>query len=124
MSSINGVDSLIINAIRAKTEKKVVTGTEKLKVTSDKHDEDREKQQPQQKRPNIKKAIRQLNAMLKENQVPLQFQIIEMPNQKQDQIRLVDSNNKVIFTDVPYSKIYLLIHQLENLKGFTVDHLI
>jgi len=123
LSSINGIDTLVLNTIRAKTEKSTVTGTERAKVTGDKNKEDNPSNNFQRRSKNLKAAVKKLNKLLKSHKAPFLFQFVNTENSFT--IQVVDLENNIIFAQVPPEKVFNLLDKLNDIsKGFTIDRLI
>jgi len=121
LTTLNGVDSLVINSIKTKTQKQVVIKTRQTKVTGDKHDEDKEKHHWGYSRESLKDAVDRANKLLQNSSAYLCLQI--MQKNGEIKILLMDMDSKAIISEVPPAKVFQLIKRFDNYKGFAVDRL-
>lgn len=125
MTSINGVDPIIVNNIKVQTQRPAIIETKKSKVSEDKKDQDRdrekEKRHPEATSQSLTAAVEMLNRMLELNKVTLYFQIIN--NHSVIKVQLIDSNNQNLISEMLPEKVFRLVTAF-NTKGFTIDELI
>lgn len=124
MTNINGIDAIVVNNIKALTQRPVVIETKKTKVSDnqkDKKEEEKEKRQPEPPLQNLIIAGEKLNKLLELNNIPLYFQIIN--NLGVIKVQLIDADNKNIISEMFPEKIFELLMKF-NTTGFTVDELI
>lgn len=121
MTSINGVDPLIINAIKTKTQKPAIIEAKKVKVSEDQRDEGKGKHRQGYPKKRLKDAVEKLNKILELNKLPLYFQI--PINNDAEKVQLLNFDNDNIIAEMDPEKIYQLVTQF-NTKGITVDELI
>ena len=124
MTSINGIDPIIVNNIKVVTQKPVVIETKKTKVSDnqkDQKDEEKEKRHREPAQQNLITAVEKLNKLLEMNKIPLCFQIIN--NQGIIKVQLTDADNKNIISEMLPEKVFELLKKF-NITGFTVDELI
>ena len=124
MTSIHGVDPIIVNNIKVLTQKSVVIETKKAKVNDnqkDKKDEEKEKRHREPSLQNLMTAVEKLNKLLEINKIPLCFQIIN--NQGVIKVQLIDTENKNIISEMVPEKAFELLMKF-NTIGFTINELI
>lgn len=124
MTSIHGIDPIIVNNIKVLTQKPVVIETKKTKVSdnqNDKKEQEKEKRHPEPPRQNLMTTVEKLNKLLELNKIPLGFQIIN--NQGVIKIQLIDAANKNIIAEMLPEKAFDLLIKF-NTTGFTVNELI
>ncbi len=124
MTSIHGIDPIIVNNIKVQTQKPVVIETKKTKVSDnqkDKKDEEKEKRHSEPPLQNLITAVEKLNKLLELNKIPLCFQIIN--NQGVIKVQLIDADNKNIIAEMLPEKVFELLMKF-NTTGFTLDELI
>jgi len=124
LTNINGIDAIVVNNIKALTQRPVVIETKKTKVSDnqkDKKEEEKEKRQPEPPLQNLIIAGEKLNKLLELNNIPLYFQIIN--NLGVIKVQLIDADNKNIISEMFPEKIFELLMKF-NTTGFTVDELI
>jgi uncharacterized FlaG/YvyC family protein len=124
LTSIHGVDPIIVNNIKVLTQKSVVIETKKAKVNDnqkDKKDEEKEKRHREPSLQNLMTAVEKLNKLLEINKIPLCFQIIN--NQGVIKVQLIDTENKNIISEMVPEKAFELLMKF-NTIGFTINELI
>lgn len=123
MTSIHGVDPIVVNNIKVKTQKPPIIETQKAKVSEDKKgkDQDKEKHHREPSQQNLMTAVEKLNSLLELNKIPLFFQIIN--NQGVTKVQLIDVDNKNIISEMLPEKVFRLAKEYKT-KGFSIDELI
>ncbi len=124
MTSINGIDSIVVNNIKALSQRPIVIETKKTKVSDnqkDKREEEKEKRHPEPPLQNLITAVEKLNKLLAVNKITLCFQIIN--NQGVIKVQLIDADNKNIISEMLPEKVFELLMKF-NTTGFTIDELI
>ncbi|MEA4924174.1 MAG: flagellar protein FlaG [Syntrophomonadaceae bacterium] len=125
MTSINGVDPIVVDTIKVQTQKPAIVETKKTKIDHDKKNRDKNKDNYQNKKEypqhGLPAAIDKLNKLLEENKIPLYFQILD--ENPDIVILLINAETKESITQVPPEKIFKLVSAFST-KGFTLDELI
>ncbi len=125
MTSIHGVDPIIVNNIKVQTQKSVVIETQKSKVSDD-HKKDKQEQGKEQRhpQPNLKDlmaTVEKLNRLLEQNKIRLRFQIISDRDVFRVQLIEIESGN--IVSEIQPAKAFELLSKF-NTTGFTINELI
>lgn len=124
MTSINGVDPIIVDTIKIQTQKPAVLETQKTKIDRDKKNRDKNQNNSQNKREypqhSLLAAIDKLNKLLEKNKIPLYFQILD---ENSDIIWLINAQTQAPITKVTPEKIFKLVTEFST-RGFTIDELI
>ena len=125
MTSIHGVDPIIVNNIKVQTQKSVVIETQKTKVSDDnkkdKKEQDKEHRHPQPHMQDLVIAVEKLNKLLEQNKIRLCFQIINDRGVIRVQLIEIDSGN--IVSEIQPEKAFELLLKF-NTTGFTINELI
>lgn len=121
MSSINGVDPIIVSNIKIQTQKSIIFETKKVKDSEDRKDGDKEKRQPETPTQSLIAAVDKLNRLLELNKIPLYFEIIN--NHEIVTVQLISSDNRDIIAEMLPEKVFRLVTEFST-KGFTVNELI
>jgi uncharacterized FlaG/YvyC family protein len=121
MATINGVDSLIINSIKSKTEKQVVIETREIKITGDKQDEDKENHHREYSPEDLEDAVEKANKLLQKSGAALCLQIKKTSGE--NRILLVNMNSKNVVSELSPVKVFQLIKRFDSYKGLAVDRL-
>ncbi len=125
MTSIHGVDPIIVNNIKVKTQKSVVIETHKSKVShnqSDKKDQGQDKQHhPQPALQDLVVAVEKLNKLLERNQIKLFFQIVSEPGWVR--VQLMEMESGKIISEILPEKVLDLLDKFST-TGFTINELI
>ena len=124
MSSINGVDPIVVNNIKVQTQKPIVLETNKTKVSDERKDKNKQKnfERPSEKSPQtLLQAVDKLNSLLEQNKIPLFFQIIN--ENIGVKVQLINATNQAIIAEISPEKVLRLVVEF-NTKGFTLDELI
>lgn len=123
MTSIHGVDPIIVNNIKVQTQKSVVIETQKTKVSDDnkkdKKEQDKEHRQPHMQ--DLVVAVEKLNKLLEQNKIRLCFQIVNDRGVIRVQLIEIDSGNVV--SEIQPEKAFELLLKF-NTTGFTINELI
>jgi len=124
VSSINGIDPIVVNNIKVQAQKSIVLETQRTKVSDEKKDKNRKNNSehpPEKSSQKLSLAVNKLNHLLEQNKIPLYFQII---NENQGvRIQLINANNQDIIAEMSPEKVFKLVIEF-NTKGFTIDELI
>ena len=126
MVRISGVDPILIERIRERTRTQVGTvgETDQYRKIEQKEREERQDADAQQYRaPNKRRtafAIEKLNILLEELAAPIRFVMVLKGNNMMVQILDV-TMDKVLGEIVP-EKVYQLLHNIDDPKGFVVDN--
>ena len=121
MTSINGIDSIVVNTIKVQTQKPKIIEAKKVKISEDQKDEEKEKRHQGHSNQRLIAAVEKLNKILEQNKLPLYGQIIT--NNEVVKVQLINVNNENIIAEMFPERIYKLVTEF-NTKGFTVDELI
>lgn len=124
MTSIHGVDPIIVNNIKVQTQKSVVIETQKSKVSDDKKekkDQDKEQRHPQPHMQDLVAVVKKLNKLLEQNKIRLCFQIVNERGVIRVQLIEIDSGN--IVSEIQPEKAFELFLKF-NTTGFTINELI
>lgn len=125
MSSINGIDPIVVDTIKVQTQKPIVIETQKTKVNQDKKDRDKQESHSQHSAEHQLKslvtAVNKLNHLLELNKIPLYFQIID--ESAGLKVQLINANNQDLIAEMSPEKVLRMVADF-NTKGFTVDELI
>ncbi len=125
MTSIHGVDPIIVNNIKVQTQKSVVVETQKSKVSDDnkkeKKEQDKEHRHPQPHMQELNIAVEKLNKLLEQNKIKLCFQIVSDRSVIRVQLIEIDSGN--IVSEIQPEKVFELLLKF-NTTGFTINELI
>ena len=124
MTSINGIDPITVNNIKALTQRPVVIETKKTKVSDnqkDKKKEEKEKRHPEPPLQNLITAVEKLNKLLELNKITLCFQIVN--NNGVIKVQLFDADNDNIISEMLPEKAFDLLMKFKT-TGFTLDELI
>jgi|SRR5665647_255913 len=124
MTSIHGIDPIIVNNIKVLTQKPVVIETKKTKVSdnqNDKKEEEKEKRHPEPPRQNLITTVEKLNKLLELNKIPLCFQIIN--NHGVIKVQLIDADNENVIAEMMPERVFELLIKF-NTVGFTINELI
>ncbi len=121
---INGVDNLVVDRIKQRTQKKVVIESEKTKITEDKHKEDQKekKQKRKQKDSELEKNVQKINKLLQDNNKPIYFKITYVFEKTKVEI-INKEKNKTMFVINP-EKVYEILERLKKREGFIIDETI
>ena len=124
MTSIHGVDPIIVNNIKVQTQKSVVIETQKSKVSDDKkekREQDKEQRHPQPHQQELIATVEKLNILLEQNKIRLCFQIVNDRGVIRVQLIEMDSGN-IISEILPEKAVELLLKF--RTTGFTINELI
>ena len=121
MTSINGIDSIVVDTIKVQTQKPKITEAKKAKISEDQKDEEKGKRHQGHSNQRLMAAVEKLNKILELNKLPIYGQIIT--NNELVKVQLININNDNIIAVIFPERIYKLVTEL-NTKGFTVDELI
>jgi len=121
LTSINGIDSIVVDTIKVQTQKPKIIEAKKVKISEDQKDEEKEKRHQGHSNQRLMAAVEKLNRALEINKLPLCFQIIT--NNELLKIQLINVKNENIIAEMFSERIYKLVTEF-NTKGFTVDELI
>lgn len=125
MTSINGIDPIIVNNIKVQTQKQVILETQKTKISDDKKDKDKNQQHaehpPEYPLQSLIDAVDKLNKLLVKNKIPLFFQIIK--KSADIKVQLINSDNQDLIAELSPEKVLRMVAEF-NTKGLTIDELI
>lgn len=126
MTSIHGVDPIIVNNIKVKTQKSVVIETHKTKVSDNQKEkkdqgQGQEQQHPQPPMQDLMVAVEKLNKLLEQNKIKLCFQIVNQRGKVCVQLIEIDSGN--LISEIMPEKILDLLEKFST-TGFTINELI
>jgi uncharacterized FlaG/YvyC family protein len=79
LTSIHGVDPIIVNNIKVQTQKSVVIETQKPKVSDnhkEKKEQDQDQRHPQPHLQDLMAIVEKLNKLLEQNKIKLSFQVV------------------------------------------------
>lgn len=120
MTTINGVDPLVINSIKSKTEKQVIIAARELKITDDKNDEDREKDQGKYPKEDLENMVQKGNQLLDQGGLALYLQLAETDGVMK--IQMVEKKSQNIITEISPANVLQLLRKLEKYRGLAIDH--
>lgn len=125
MTSINGIDPIVVDTIKVQTQKPAIIETQKTKVNQDKKDKEKREKHSQHHQeyslPSLISAVDKLNKLLEKNKIPLYFQIFN--ENTGVKVQLMNADNLGIIAVVSPEKVFKLVAEF-NTKGFTIDELI
>lgn len=125
MTSIHGVDPIVVNNIKVKTQKSVVIETHKTKVNDNQKEKKGQEQDRRQHSPSSMQellvAVEELNRMLARQQIKLFFQIVRQG--KTIIIQLTEMDSGRIVAEIMPERIQELLTKF-NTTGFTINELI
>jgi uncharacterized FlaG/YvyC family protein len=124
LTSIHGVDPIIVNNIKVLTQKPVVIETKKSKVNDNqKENNEKEKEKRHREPPlqNLITVVVKLNKLLELNKIRLFFQIID--NQGVIKVQLLDADNNNIISEMLPERAFELLMKF-NTIGFTINEVI
>ena len=124
MTSIHGVDPIIVNNIKVQTQKSVVIETQKSKVSDDKKekkDQDKEQRHPQPHLQDLMATVEKLNKLLEQNKIRLCFQIVN--DRGVIKVQLIELESGNIISEIPPEKTLELLLKFST-TGFTINELI
>lgn len=124
MSSINGVDPIVVDTIKVPTQKQVIVETQKTKVNDNQKDKGKRRDQgknPEEERKNLLAAIETLNNQLQQNDIPLYLKI-DQTNQE-IRVLLINTENQELIAEIHPAKVFNMVREF-NIRGFTLDELI
>ena len=121
MSSINGIDPIIVNAIKVQTQKPIITETQKTKISDNKKDNDKRKENSKHLLQSLIDAVDKLNKRLEQNKIPLYFQIVR--ENAELRVQLINSENQDIIAVISPERVFRMVEEF-NTRGFTIDELI
>jgi len=124
LTSIHGIDPIIVNNIKVQTQKSVVIETQKSKVSDnkkEKKDQDQEKRHTQPHLQDLMATVEKLNKLLEHNKIGLCFQIVNDRGVIRVQLTEMESGN-IISEILPEKASELLLKF--NTTGFTINELI
>lgn len=125
MSSINGIDPIIVDNIKVPTQKPAINETQRSKVSEDKREESRRgkksRQFTREDLPKLEAAVDKLNQLLAKKELPLYFQINgDWPRMT---AQLISAADKKVISRVKPARIFELAADFDT-RGFTLDELI
>lgn len=124
LTSIHGVDPIVVNNIKVKTQKSVVIETHKTKVNDnqkEKKEQGKDQQQRSASMPELLAEIEELNRMLARNSINLFFQL-----EKQGKaiiVQLTEMESGKIVAEIMPERIHELLLKFTT-TGFTINELI
>lgn len=124
MTSINGVDPIILNIVKTPTQKPALIETQKTKISDDqkgrknKQNQEDSAKHPQQR---LAAAIDKLNKLLEINQISLYFQYVN--NDNPISVQLISLKDGGLIADMSPEKVIKLAEEFHT-QGFTIDNLI
>lgn|GEM_PF-1221034 len=125
MSSINGIDPIVVDTIKVQTQKQVVLETQKTKI-SDKSEE--RKDQPRENSKNstdqmqsLLGAVEALNNLLKQSDIPLYLKVSQ--TKEEIKVRLISSVTQETVAEISPEKVLRMLREF-NTRGFALDELI
>ena len=124
MTSIHGVDPIIVNNIKVQTQKSVVIETQKSKVSDnhkEKKEQDQEQRHPQPHLQDLIAVVEKLNKLLEQNKIKLSFQVVNELGVIKVQLMEIDSGN--IISEILPGKAFELLDKFST-TGFTINELI
>ena len=126
LASINGVDPIVVNNIKVKTQKSVVIETHKTKVSEDKKEKKRQDQGREQPRSlppmqELLAAVDKLNELLQRNKIKLCFQLIN--EQGNITVKLIEIDSGNLISEIMPERILELLEKFTT-TGFTINELI
>ena len=124
MTTINGIDPIVVNNIKVRTQKPAIIETQKTKVsdeTTDQKDKDNREHSSDQSPQRLIRAVDRLNGLLEQHKIPLYFEILD--GKSGVKIQLMDAASHDLITEVSPQKVLRLAAEF-NPKGFTVDELL
>jgi uncharacterized FlaG/YvyC family protein len=124
LTSINGVDPVIVNIVKTPTQKPALIETQKIKISDDKKgrkDKQEQKDSARHPKQELAAAIDKINKLLEVNQISLYFQIVN--NENHIRVQLISLKDKNIVVEMLPEKVINLAAEFHT-KGFTIDNLI
>lgn len=124
MTSIHGVDPIVVNNIKVLTQKPVVIETKKAKISDNQKDKEEEEKEKRHREPPLQKlitAIEKLNKLLEVNKIQLHFQIIDEHGVVK--VQLIDADNENIISEMLPERAFELLIKFDTI-GFTINELI
>jgi FlaG protein. len=125
LSSINGIDPIVVDTIKVQTQKQVVLETQKTKI-SDKSEE--RKDQPRENSKNstdqmqsLLGAVEALNNLLKQSDIPLYLKVSQ--TKEEIKVRLISSVTQETVAEISPEKVLRMLREF-NTRGFALDELI
>jgi uncharacterized FlaG/YvyC family protein len=126
MSSLNGIDPIIVDTIKIQTQKQMVNETKKSKISKDKQERQGYPQENDASGANPRKdlpaAINRLNQLLEENDIPLFFQI--NPEKKATKtVQLISYHSQEVIKEFYPEQVFKMLKEF-SIRGFTINELI
>jgi uncharacterized FlaG/YvyC family protein len=125
LTSINGVDPVVVDTIKIRTQRPAIVETQKTKINQDKKDKNRQEKHSQHQEEyfliDLMDAVDKLNKLLANNNIQIYFQITNENNIVK--IQLINADNQNLITVVSPEKVIRLVNEF-SIKGFTIDELI
>lgn len=122
MVKIHGVDPIVMDRIKERTQKEIVFQPEKTKVTADKNNEEKGRKKQKHNKKSLEEVVSRLNKLLEEEKAPLRFQIIVRDEKLKVQLLNIEENKVV--SEVFPEKIYKLVRNPKEFSGFVVDEFV
>lgn len=125
MSSLNGIDPIIVDTIKIQTQKQMVNETKKSKISKDKQERQgypQENDASANPRKDLPAAINRLNQLLEENDVPLFFQ--PNPEKKETKtVQLLSYHSREVIKEFYPEQVFKMLKEF-SIRGFTINELI
>lgn len=122
MVKIHGVDPIVMDRIKERTQKEIVYQPEKTKVTADKNSEEKGRKEQKHNKKSLEEVVSRLNKLLEEEKAPLRFQIIVRDEKLKVQLLNIEENKVV--SEVFPEKIFKLVRNPKEFSGFVVDEFV
>lgn len=124
MVKIDGIDPMVVDFIKDKTQKKIVIETEKIKITGDKNEEEKERRYKRAFKniKELKAIVESLNDQFKKRNAPVRLGIINTPSGFS--IQVMDIKRDQVISVIGPEKLLELIKNMNKPGGVMVDRTI